>query len=114
MPTESELFWMLSDGYQHVQICEAEATGGFGGAYCETFGVDDLEWMIWDADELAATIERLDIAPTDRIEVCYPNEDWRTSIQRSLVIDDTIWTMSLQGLQRNAADTLVVTASLPF
>jgi hypothetical protein len=114
VPVDSELYWMLSDGYQHVQICEADAEGGFGGAYCDIFDPADLEWLIWDDDEMAAAIERLDVDPTDRIEVCYPNEDWRTSIRRSLVIDDTIWTMSQRGLQGNAVDGLQITDSLVF
>jgi hypothetical protein len=70
--------------------------------------------MIWNSEELDDTIERLGVDPDDRIEICYPNEDWRTTIQRSLVIDDTIWTMSQRGLQGNDAGTLGFVDGIEF
>ena len=114
VPEDSELWWMMSDGYQHVQICDADSAGGFGGSYCDAFGAEELEWMIWNSEELDDTIERLGVDPDDRIEICYPNEDWRTTIQRSLVIDDTIWTMSQRGLQGNDAGTLGFVDAVEF
>jgi hypothetical protein len=114
VPTDSELFWMMADSYQHVQVCDGDSGGGFGSTWCDSFSTRDLEWMIWDAEQLDATIERLDIDPDDRIEICYPNDDYRAAIQRSLVVGDTIWTMSPRGLQGNALDSLDVTDSLQF
>ncbi len=46
-------------------------------------------------------------ASDTRIELCWPDGgNWRTQIQRSFVVGDTLWTLSLTQLQANALDGL--------
>jgi hypothetical protein len=50
-------------------------------------------------------LERFADGDQARLEVCYPDGGSREAIQRSLVIDDTIWTMTPSLLQGNDVDT---------
>lgn len=43
-----------------------------------------------------------------------PGREWLTSIQRSLVVDETLWTLSELGLQANALSNLQRTAWIQF
>jgi hypothetical protein len=47
--------------------------------------------------------------------VAHPDQrDYRGMVQRSVYIDGTLWTVSLEGLQANDADTLSKQAWIPF
>ena len=53
--------------------------------------------------------------PDDRLEVCWPDGgNWRTQIQRSLVIGETLWTVSFAQLQANNLDDLATTGVVAF
>ena len=47
-------------------------------------------------------------------EVVHPGEDYRSMIQRSLVIGDSLWTVSAAGMRVNDAETLETQAWLAF
>ena len=63
-------------------------------------------------DQFAAEqLAQLGIADGDRIEVCWP-ETYQESIQRSLVANDTLWTMAPSALQANRLEDLSIVVSL--
>ncbi|NNE12472.1 MAG: hypothetical protein HKN41_09540, partial [Ilumatobacter sp.] len=106
VPEENEFWWMIQDGYGHVQLCDAEDSGGWGSWYCDVIPMPDLQYWYGDpaiAEELA---ERLGTNDDDRIEMCWPDGGYEEAIQRSLVIDDTLWTMTPGTLQANELDGL--------
>jgi hypothetical protein len=106
VPAESEFFWILQDGYTQVQLCGQDDVGGLGGTYCDPIPFDELRY--WFGDEAAgdAALARLGAVPGDRIEICHPETDWTQSIQRSVIIDGTLWTLTPQALQANDLETL--------
>jgi len=88
----TELAWMsfeveMSGG--QTQVC-APGQGGATGLYCER-----ADWI--DASEL-------DI--TDPIEICWPEGPGQDPIVRTLVINDTLWSLSWSRLQANDLSTL--------
>ncbi|MBN2113919.1 MAG: beta-propeller domain-containing protein [Acidimicrobiia bacterium] len=91
-----------------VQVCGPDDAGFVGGYYCEVTAGDGV------ADLLAAYgLEPVEVAPDERIEVCWP--DYNTGpaqITRSLVIGETLWTLSWMGLQGNALDGLEITGEV--
>jgi hypothetical protein len=108
---ESELYWMAIDGAAHLQLCGADDVGGWGSWYCDPIPAGDLRY--WFPDETLATdqLALLGVDDGDRLEICWP-DNYRESIQRSLVVDDTLWTMTPSALQGNRLGDLAVVASL--
>ena len=51
-------------------------------------------------------IAALGATPDDRFEICYPDDQYQQQIQRSLVANDVLWTMSRSDLQANDVTTL--------
>ena len=99
-----------------VQVCGSGQPGGAIGYYsCEVFPEDDLESL---AQEFAEAFDR-DIADFvgegDRLEVCWPDfGDGSQPILRSIVIGDTLWTLSWRSLQSNDLGTLETLGQVAF
>ena len=50
----------------------------------------------------------------DHIELCWPDGGDKEAIQRSLVVDGTLWTMTQSAMQANVLDGLAVLAQFPL
>jgi hypothetical protein len=99
---DSELYYIEQSG-GHVQVCDEDERGGYGGYYCERIPADQTSsWGIPNDVE---------VPEGGRVEVCWPDDgNYREQIQRSLVIGDTVWTMSTAHLQANRLDGLAEVA----
>lgn len=99
---DSELFYM-SDA--HIQICSPNDVGGYGSWVCDRIPSEELQY--WFYDEQAATdqMTALGIGEDDELEICWNDGQYARSIQRSLVIESTLWTMSPSQLQANDVST---------
>ena len=89
------------EGGPMIQLCKEGEDGGYGNDYCESISVAELDNYFGElAEEL---IEILDADSSDRIEQCWPSGgyNWELQIQRSLFIDDSLWTMSWGRIQSN-------------
>jgi hypothetical protein len=106
IPTDSPLYYQVTDGYSVVQICDADDVGGYGPSYyCE---------QITDpASYFGGTPEQFPVSDGQRLEICYPNGNpYGEPILRTLVIDATIWSVSSSRLQANAVDGFAVTGQV--
>jgi len=114
VPEQSELWWMVSEGGAHLQLCEDSDRGGYGTWYCEVLPLDQAQIRLDGAAVADDTPTWPDVDDGDRIEMCWPDGGRQEAIQRSLVIDDALWTMTPSALQANALDDLAVLARLPL
>ena len=94
-----------------VLVCGAEDVGGYGGTYCESIPADEAQAWV----EQSYGVELGELGDTDRVEICWPDSAQQDpQILRSLVIGDTLWTISWQAVQANALDDLAVQTTLWF
>ena len=109
-PENSELFWMTQEG--HVQYCDENDNGGYGGWSCEVIPLADLRYWAGETDTTTDLVDELaggTPGPEDRIELCWSNGgNYQQQIQRSLVVGNDLWTMSWAQLQANNLDSLDV------
>ncbi len=101
VPEDSELWWLVNDPSVHLQLCDADSRGGWGDSHCETTPVDEIAY--WYADETVVddVIAKLGATPDDRFEICHTNDYYQAQIQRSLMANGVLWTMSPTDLQAN-------------
>ncbi|MCU0281996.1 MAG: beta-propeller domain-containing protein [Acidimicrobiia bacterium] len=96
------------EGEMVVQVCESGDQGGFGGGYyCEVYPADQAPDML-----AAYGLGEVEIGDDERLEICWPNYYGPAQITRSLVIGDSLWTLSWIGLQANALDGFEVTGKV--
>ena len=94
---DSEFFWIGQEGGQ-IQLCTAQDQGGATGLFCDPVPVDELEnWWGIPAEQLA-----IDTSGFERIELCWPNwNGYESAIQRTMIIDGNLWTLSPTTIQSN-------------
>jgi len=92
-----EFFWIGQEGGQ-VQLCTAQDTGGATGLFCDPVPVDELEnWWGIQAEQLD-----IDTSGFERFELCWPSwNGYETAIQRTMIIDGNLWTLSPTTIQSN-------------
>jgi hypothetical protein len=94
-----------------VQVCGEDDIGGYAGTYCDRIpAAEARSWV-----EQSYGIEIGELSDTERVEICWPdyaNQD--PQILRSLVIGDTLWTLSWKALQANAIGDLAVESTIWF
>ena len=94
-----------------IQVCGAEDVGGYAGTYCEQIPAEEGQAYVGES----YGVDLGELADTERVEICWPdyaNQD--AQILRSLVIGDTLWTLSWQALQANNIADLEVETTLWF
>ncbi len=94
-----------------IQVCDAEDVGGYAGTYCEKVPAAEAQAYVGDS----YGVDLGDLDDTDRVEICWPdyaNQD--PQILRSLVIGDTLWTLSYRALQANNIADLGVDVTIWF
>jgi hypothetical protein len=109
---ESELYWMTQENSGHIQLCEPDAAGGWGGWYCEVIPFDEIDAWFGSGNAAIGDLTAIGAGSGDRIEMCWPDGGHMEAIQRSLVIDDTLWTVTPSSLQANSLVSLDVLASI--
>ena len=104
--TEIE-FW-IENASHYYQLCSATDTGGYEDSWCESIPLSELDnWFGGESEEISAVLVEIGAVDGDRIEECWVQPfDWNLQIQRSLIINDVLWTMSWGQLQSNLLDGL--------
>ena len=105
-------FWIDEYG-QYFQLCSATDTGGYENSWCESIPLSEID--DWYGDEISPILEEIGAQDGDRIEECWVDPfDWNLQIQRSLIINDVLWTMSWGQLQSNLLDGLETKSVVPI
>ena len=109
----SELYWMTKEGYGRVQVCGPDQATGYGGFYCDTIPMRDLENWAVSESETDALVERF--GEDAILEMCWPDDGgWQQQIMRSTLIGDVLWTMSNSTLQGNVLEGLDPVGAVPL
>jgi hypothetical protein len=106
VPEDTELWWMASEPSIQFQLCGADSNGGYGTSYCDVIPVDEIRFWFGDESVGDDVIASLGAGPDDRFEICYPDSYYQEQIQRSLVANGVLWTMSPADLQANDLESL--------
>jgi hypothetical protein len=108
---DGEIFWLTQDGSARLQLCGADDVGGAVGYACDVIGLDEVAAYFFPRDDGTSLI---DLTGVDRLELCWLNGgvDWQRQIQRTLVIDGSLWSLSNGRLQANDLATLNRTAAV--
>ena len=114
LPEDSELFWMTQDGYGHLQLCEPDDRGGWGNHWCEQIPFDEAIRWGSDPDTLEEALVAIGADEGDRIEMCWPEGDIATRVERSLVADGALYTLTQQAIQANELGTYDLISNLPL
>ena len=105
-------FWIDEYG-QYFQLCSATDIGGYENSWCESIPLSEID--DWYGDEIGPILEEIGTQDGDRIEECWVDPfDWNLQIQRSLIINDVLWTMSWGQLQSNLLDGLETKSAVPI
>jgi hypothetical protein len=113
VPEDSELWWLVNDPSVHLQR-GADSRGRWGDSHCEVTPVDEIRYWYVDETVVDDVVAALGATPDERFEICYPNDYFQAQIQRSLVANEVLWTMSPTDLQANDLASLqpIVTVGL--
>ncbi len=105
-------FWIDEYG-QYFQLCSATDIGGYENSWCESIPLSEIN--DWYGDEISPILEEIGAQDGDRIEECWVDPfNWNLQIQRSLIINDVLWTMSWGQLQSNLLDGLETKSVVPI
>ena len=105
-------FWIDEYG-QYFQLCSATDIGGYENSWCESIPLSEID--DWYGDEISPILEEIGAQDGDRIEECWVDPfNWNLQIQRSLIINDVLWTMSWGQLQSNLLDGLETKSVVPI
>ena len=97
-----DLFWVAQEGL--LLGCAEGDQGGATGYLCNPIPASELEF--WTDDGSVPP----EVAGDVRVEACWPEGfDYGLQIRRTLVIEDSLWTLSQERLQSNDIVTLDVT-----
>ena len=71
--------------------------------------------LLKENEEISSILEEIGAEGDGRVEECWPQPfDWNLQIQRSLIINDVLWTMSWGQLQSNLLDGLEIKSVVPI
>ena len=102
-----ELTWIAEEGL--VLACGDGDEGGATGYICDPIPADELRFYTSDGEAPDG------LEGVDRVEICWPEGfDYGRQIRRTLVIEDSLWTLSNERLQSNDLATLDITAIVPL
>jgi hypothetical protein len=107
VPADSELTWMVGGQGSRLQLCGPEAAGGYGSWYCDPIPFDQLTNWFGDPTRVMEVLTGLGAADGGRLELCYQGDDgWSEAVQRSVIVDGVLYTMSQTSLHANTLGTL--------
>ncbi len=104
---DGDLAWMTEDPWTTIQLCDAEARGGYGDAPCQLLTFDTLDQWFGDPTRVAGELTALGASADARLELCYPPDvGWDLTIMRSVAVDRTLYTVSTRELHAHDLATL--------
>lgn len=106
VPDSSELHWLASEDSIVVQVCGDADQGGYQDRFCDVISGDDIRYWLGDESSVDTVLAQIGATTDDRFEICYPDNYYHEAIQRSLVANGVLWTMSPAALQANDLDSL--------
>ncbi|MED5265165.1 MAG: hypothetical protein VYA88_03370, partial [Actinomycetota bacterium] len=107
--------WIENSG-SYYQLCDASDDGGYENSPCYSIPLSEIDsWFGEDNEEISSILEEIGAEGDGRVEECWPQPfDWNLQIQRSLIINDVLWTMSWGQLQSNLLDGLEIKSVVPI